>query len=150
MYLNWIKNFTKFKHEKIIKICTKFVNSNHLKLPPLYLFDDKNQFVDSLSKHQWNSTGTLLEDSGSELQKNFLGNYSRSFPTEYLGGRLNYWSCDSTISIGFENPSYTTFLAQIEKNKALEILDNRNKTIYILLLCFVASGAIFSVLFGKS
>ena len=41
MYLNWIKNFTKFKHEKIIKICTKFVNSNHLKLPPLYLFDDK-------------------------------------------------------------------------------------------------------------
>jgi hypothetical protein len=116
----------------------------------LYLFDDKNQFVDSLSKHQWNSTGTLLEDSGSELQKNFLGNYSRSFPTEYLGGRLNYWSCDSTISIGFENPSYTTFLAQIEKNKAREILDNRNKTIYILLLCFVASGAIFSVLFGKS
>jgi hypothetical protein len=116
----------------------------------LYLFDDKNQFVDSLSKHQWNSTGTLLEDSGSELQKNFLGNYSRSFPLDYLGDRLNYWICDSTISIGFENPSYTTFLAQIEKNEALEILDNRNKTIYILLLCFVASGAIFSVLFGKS
>ena len=41
MYLVWLKNLKKFNHEKIIKTCTKFVNSNHFKLSPFHLFDDK-------------------------------------------------------------------------------------------------------------
>lgn len=112
----------------------------------LYLFDDENQFVDSVSMAHWSSKGMISMYSSGELHRSFLGNYGRSFPHEVLGDSLYCWMSDSTASIRLENPSYTNYLSQIKNEVIRKDLERRNITIFLVLLCFIASIAVFSVL----